>query len=594
MRRPDEISQYKSCSFNVVFVLRRGKLGVTAYRSVTRSTLKFVAAALMTLAISAFAADPASVSGVVQDADHAPLMGAAVELFGSGTFPLLTAFTDTRGRYEFSNLAPGQYSVRVIAAEFLPLHGKSIKVEPSSRVVVNLTLVSLLGMSQWFPAVPRPADEPADDWKWTLRSGVDRPILRWIDDSDSGDSAARQPGQKNANRPVTGHAALTAGSNQFGEGGFRQEALLHVHENSSANGIVHLLTSSSGAAFLAGGVERSPGMGDTARATASFRTLPMDYGNGQSRLQILQVRGGEQLTLSDAVMAQFGAATEAVQAGQNATAALPFVAVHMQSGGNEISYQLATASDLQNVTDLAESSAVPAMSMEAGNLRLTHALHQEVSIQRSLAGVQMQAAFYYDHLVDPVLNGYGDGSAAEFASGDVLLDPITGAFRTAGPNYSGSGFRVFAARQIRGNVWSAVEFAEGPAIALPAANLLGGNSFADAVQGVATTRTESVLFSMHGRVAGTGTRWNAGYRWQPEQSITGVDPFNAGMNAPFFSVTLHQPVGTGNASPDRLELELVMQNILGQGYRPVYMVAGQTLYFAQAPRLITGGLAFSF
>lgn len=549
----------------------------------------------MSFAVSAFAAGPASVSGTVQDANHAPLMGAAVELFGSGAFPLLTAITDMQGHYEFSDLAPGRYSVRVIAADFLPLHRKNIRIQSDARATVNLTLVSLLGMSQWFPAVPRPLDEPVDDWKWTLRSGIDRPILRWIDDSSGQNSDDRDGSQQqHANRPIKVRAALTAGSTQFGEGGFRQEALLHVRENSSASGIIHLLTSSSGAAFLAGGVERSPGMGDTARAVASFRTLPMDYGTGPDRLQILQVRGGEQLTLSDALLAQFGAETEAVQAGQNVTAALPFLAVHLQNSGNEISYRLATSSDLQTVADLAGSSAVPAMSMQSGQLRLTHALHQEVSVQRNLAGMQMEAAYYYDHLVNPVLNGYGDGSAAEFASGDVLLDPVTGAFRTAGPNYSGGGFRIFAMRQIKGNVWTAVEFAEGPAIALSAANLTGGNSFADAVQGVATTRTESLLFSMHGRVTGTGTRWNAGYRWQPERTVTAVDPFNAGMNAPFFSVTLRQPLGASNASPNKLELELVMQNILAQGYRPIYVVAGQTLYFAQAPRLITGGLAFSF
>jgi hypothetical protein len=211
-----------------------------------------------------------------------------------------------------------------------------------------------------------------------------------------------------------------------------------------------------------------------------------------------------------------------------------------------------------------------------------------------LAGVQLEAAYFYDHFVDPVLNGYGDASAAEFSAGDVLLDPVTGAFRTVGPNYSGGGFRVFATRQMKGNVWTTVEYAEGPAVDMPGTDFSGQTSFADALGGVATTRTESVLVSMRGHVAATGTVWNAGYRWQPEEAITAVDPFNAGLNAPFLSVVLHQPLGSANSSPDRLELEFVMQNILAQGYRPVYVVAGQTLYFAQLPRLITGGLAFSF
>lgn len=550
---------------------------------------------LLSLAVPAFAGTPASVSGVVQDGDHTPLMGAVVELFGSDPFPLLTAFTDIRGHYQFSNLTPGHYSVRVLQPYSTAARRAKIQVTSNTHAILNLTLASIFDASQWFPAVPRPANEPADEWTWTLRSVVDRPILRWTDDPgeairDKNDATL----DRDRSHPLRGHGEMSGGSQQFGEGGFRQEAFVRLHESGADEAVLHVQTSTSGAAFFGGGIERNPGLGDTARAVATYRTLPINDGTGLGHLQILQVRGGEQLALSDALVAQFGAETEAAQANQRVTAALPFMAVHLQQSGNEISYRLATSTDLQGLADLASAGGVPAMSMQNGSLRLTHALHQEVSIQRRLAGMQLEAAYFYDHLVNPVLNGYGDGSAAEFSSGNVLLDPVTGAFRSAGPNYSGGGFRVFATRQLKGNVWTAVEYAEGPAIVLPTANLLGGNSFAEALAGVATTRTQSVLFSMHGRLPGSDTKWNAGYRWQPEEDITAVDPFNTGMSAPFLSVTLHQPLGKSNSSPDRLELEFVMQNLLAEGYRPVFVAAGQTLYFAQAPRLLTGGLAFSF
>ena len=571
---------------------------------------------MLSLAVPALAAAPASVSGVVQDSNHAPLMGVVVELFSSvEVFPLLTAFTDIHGHYQFSDLAPGRYSIRVLQASSLPAHRKNIQVGTGTHAIVNLSLMSLMDVSQWFPAVPRGADESPGDWKWLLRSGVNRPILRWMDQANA-DQANEQPTADSRNmwrsngeeadrddtadypdaaHPIRVRAALTAGSSQFGEGGFRQEAFFRMREGNSSDAMVHVQSSTSGAGFVAAGMERNPLPGDTTRALASFRTLPVDFGTGLGRLQIFQVRGGEQLALSDAVVAQFGAETEAVQAGQNATAALPFMAVHVQEAGNEVTYSLATATDLQGLTDLASSGAVPAMAMQDGSIRLTHSLHQEFSIQREMAGVQLEAAYFYDHFVDPVLNGYGDASAAEFSSGDVLLDPVTGAFRSVGPNYSGGGFRVFAARQLKGNLWTAVEYAEGPAIQLPTTSFAGQNTFADALSDVAPTRTQSVLVSLKGRIRGTsGATWNAGYRWQPEQTITAVDPFNAGMNAPYLSVMLRQPLGSGNSSPDRLELEVVMQNILAQGYRPIFFVDSQTLYFAQAPRLVTGGLAFSF
>ena len=544
----------------------------------------------------------ASVSGVVQDGDHTPMMGAVVELFGTSAIPLLTAFTDIYGHYQFSHLPPGRYSVRVLQAYFAPARRKNIRVDAKSHAVVDLTMVSLFGMSQWFPAVSRSAAEPADDWTWTLRSAVDRPILRWIQSDDAPGEDARnnlatqdgEPSRRSLAHPVSLHAALTAGSQQFGQGGVQEEAFVRVAQGDAGEAIMHLQTSTAGAAFVAAGVERDPAPGDSVRAIGSYRTLPVNSGSGVGRLQILQFRGGEQLALSDELLAQFGAETEAVQAGQTVTAALPFMAVHLHESGNEITYRFATSTDLQELTDLGSSGDVPALAMQNGNLQITHALHQEFSIQRKVAGIQLEAAYFYDHLVDPVLNGYGDVSAAEFASGDVLLDPVTGAFRSAGPNYAGGGVRVFVTRQVRGNLWTALEYAEGPAIVLPAANILQGTSYADALAGVGTTRTQSVLFSMHGRVLGSGTAWNAGYRWQPEATITAVDPFDTGLNAPFLSVTLHQPIGSTNSSPDKLELEFAMQNILAQGYRPIYVVAGQTLYFAQAPRLVTGGLAFSF
>lgn len=568
----------------------------------SRSTPKFALAILLSLAVPAVAAAPASVSGVVQDGDHTPLMGALVELFGQGAIPLLTSFTDIHGHYQFSNLDPGRYSVRVLQAYFIPARRKNIQVATSTHAVVDLTLTSLFSMAQWFPAMPRSADEPNDEWKWTLRSGVDRPILRWTDTLNHASDPENSSPRHNAAHPVSVRGAFTGGSSQFGQGGLREEAWIRMgNRNPDGNvdgptneTMMHFETSTAGAAFLAAGMERDPAPGDAVRAVATYRTLPVNYGTGLGRLQILQFRGGEQLALSDELVAQFGAETEAVQAGQTVTAALPFMAVHLQESGSEISYRLATSSDLQELADMGSSGDVPAMAMQNGALQLTRALHQEFSIQRKVAGLQLEAAYFYDHLVDPVLNGYGDVSAAEFASGDVLLDPVTGAFRSAGPNYAGGGFRVFATRQLRGNVWTAVEYAEGPAIALPAADLLGGTSFVSALENVATTRTQSVLVSMQGHILGSGTRWNAGYRWQPVATITAVDPFNTGLNAPFLSVMLHQPIGSPNSSPDRLELEFAMQNILAEGYRPIYVVAGQTLYFAQAPRLVTGGLAFSF
>ena len=49
---------------------------------------------------------------------------------------------------------------------------------------MNLTLNTLFESATWLPAERRKADEPGDDWKWTLRSAANRPILRLAEDGD--------------------------------------------------------------------------------------------------------------------------------------------------------------------------------------------------------------------------------------------------------------------------------------------------------------------------------------------------------------------------------------------------------------------------
>lgn len=546
-------------------------------------------------ALPALAAAPPSISGIVEDRNHAPLLGAMVELFAASPFPVLTAFTDIRGHYEFRDVPPGRYSVRVLQADALPLHRRNIRIQASSHAIVNLTMLSLSDALSWFPATRPAANEPGDEWQWALRSGVNRPMLRWID-ATTGQPLVEHPEDRHASveHPVAGRVAVTTGSPEFGQGGLQQQAQMELAQGSANTALLHVQTSTSGAAFVGGGIERSAMPGDTTRAVATFRTLPVDNGLGVGRMQVLSLRGGEQLALSDSMVAQFGAESEAAQAGQNITAVLPFMAVRFGDSNTSVSYRLATADDLQDVADLASSATLPDVAMQDGNLRLARYLHQELSVGRHLGGLDLQAAYFYDHVTDPVLNGYGDSAAAEFAAGDVLLDPVTGAFRTAGTGYSGGGVRLMASRQVRGNLWTSVEYAEGPALSIPSGDLLSSQVFSQAVAGVAPQRTQSLLVSMRGVLPGSATRWNAGYRLQPEATITAVDPFNTGMSAPYLSVVLRQPVGPQGDSPDRLELEVVMQNLLAQGYRPVFVVAGQTLYLAQGPRLVTGGLAFSF
>jgi Carboxypeptidase regulatory-like domain/TonB-dependent Receptor Plug Domain len=67
------------------------------------------------------AASPATVfvvHGIVQDAKHAPVTGALVELLGPSGMPTAQARSDARGRFELPPLPPGGYRVRISQPAF--------------------------------------------------------------------------------------------------------------------------------------------------------------------------------------------------------------------------------------------------------------------------------------------------------------------------------------------------------------------------------------------------------------------------------------------------------------------------------------------
>src|ERR1700688_2273164 len=122
-----------------------------------------------------------AISGYVRDGSGAPQMGAAVEILGSAAQALqaLKVFTDDRGFYSVASLLPGTYSVKVSAPSFLPTLREKIGVRAGAKLMVNVTLTTLFEAIQLVP-LRSPVDD--DDWKWTLRSVANRPILRVLED----------------------------------------------------------------------------------------------------------------------------------------------------------------------------------------------------------------------------------------------------------------------------------------------------------------------------------------------------------------------------------------------------------------------------
>jgi hypothetical protein len=93
---------------------------------------------------------------------------------------------------------------------------------------------------------------------------------------------------------------------------------------------------------------------------------------------------------------------------------------------------------------------------------------------------------------------------------------------------------------------------------------------------------------------GTGTRWRATYRWQPESTVTSVASFSQDAGDPYLNLMLRQPIHIRRDGSGGFEAIVNLRNLLAQGYRPYLLSDGSVLVFAQDQRGISGGLAFNF
>src|SRR5215471_11435902 len=101
----------------------------------TRDSVLTAALALFALAHPALPqAGPGTLRGQVTDPAGASVPGAQVSLAGAGG-GWRSAATDVRGEYQFGNIAPGVYTVRVSAKGFAPAERTGYEVKSGSQAL---------------------------------------------------------------------------------------------------------------------------------------------------------------------------------------------------------------------------------------------------------------------------------------------------------------------------------------------------------------------------------------------------------------------------------------------------------------------------
>ncbi|HEY8996326.1 MAG TPA: carboxypeptidase-like regulatory domain-containing protein [Edaphobacter sp.] len=574
-----------------------------------RNHVKFAIVMLLMAAVRGWAATPAAVTGVVRDAQGVVQMGALVQVLGADSVMVGTAFTDLHGRYLVANLLPGKYEVRASAALFVPAMRGNLQLRAGSRAVVNLTMNAIFDATAWLPAERRKADEPSDDWKWTLRSSANRPILRVLDDGEGEMVMVSSSATENNRAPDKAKAAVSSGDGGFGTGGVHN--ILQVDRGMPDGSDVRIradVGSVSGpylrapSTSLSAGYQRKLGFAGAGRTVISYQSHPeMMTAGGMSGFEAVQIASAQKTSLGDMVDLEVGGTVYVVRGPGYGMASRPFLKITAHPTSNwRVGYRMATSRDLQSFEGLdAVELEMPVTVMRQGRMQSERGLHQEFAVTRKAGRGNVQAAVYQDHMSTVLLSGGGQLASSDMASVangpqavGLISDTVNDSFRMVAAGYQGRGINLLISEPITPGLWVALEYNTGTALAAPA------NKSAMDLQAVSSElrpkSAQSATVAVKGRVIHSGTQVRASYRWQPEALVTPVNPFAAFSDQAYLSFFIRQPIRCGNLLPAGLEATVDVTNLLEQGYRPVLSKDGRTLFLAQSPRMFQAGLAFNF
>ena len=542
------------------------------------------------LALPALAADkPGSISGYVRNGAGVVQMGALVEILGSAARDL-KVFTDEHGFYSISNLIPGTYSVKVTAPSFLPALRERIGLRAGATMTVNVTLNTLFEAMQLGP-LRGPADD--DDWKWTLRSMGNRPILRVLDDGSSVTANA-----ESGDRDLKASLSFLAGSPSEGYGGVSDMSTGFSLEHQVFSGDTLALEGNvgygqgAGAAILRTSYTHKAANGSEPTVALTVRRLEApDVSFRTQGLQAISLTTTDNFNIGNVLELKFGSELQTVQFMGRFTAFQPFGTADLHLSPNTV-LEYRYASSRPEQTYDGESTGLigagPRVSIASFSPALERAHHQEVSVSQRMGKTRIQAAFYSDRVSNTVLTGVGGITD----SGELLPDVVSGTFSYQGRDLDTNGMRLVLQRKLAADLTATLDYGYGGVLDLTRPDV----QLQDARQSLSTVRRHAVAGKLSGRVPGCKTRWTTSYGWVSGQALTPVDMFNAspGQSDPFLNVFVRQPLPGFAFLPVHMEAMLDLRNLMAQGYVPVMGQDGRTVYLVQPARSVRGGVAFTF
>ncbi len=433
-----------------------------------------------------------------------------------------------------------------------------------------------------------------DDWKWTLRSVANRPILRVFDDPAS---AEKQ------NHELSGTVSFLAGSAAGGYGtgsdmstGFTLERSVFSDGHVAFSGNVGYGEGLPAAVVRA---RYSRQMADGSEPTMALtvrRFAASDPNLHNAALQAISLSAGDDFSVGDVLEFKFGSELQTIQFLGHVNAFRPYGSADLHLSPDTVLEYDYTTSRPDPRTEKGFDSAPPDFSESNPRVSLLDfspkvesAHHQEISLSHRMGNTNVQVAVFSDRVGDTVLTGTGDVTSS---GGFLLPDVSSGTFSYTGRNLDTNGMRVVLQHKVSADLTATLDYAFGGVLDLSQPDV----SLQDAPQWISTQRRHALAAKLAGTVPRTHTHWIASYRWVNGPALTPVDMFNAspGQSDPYLNLFIRQPIPSMGFLPGHMEAIIDVRNLLAQGYVPVLGQDGQTVYLVQSARAVRGGVSFSF
>lgn len=542
------------------------------------------------------AAEPVAVKGIIRDAYGVPQAGALVELLGPRATVLISTLTDESGYYHLTSVVPGEYRLRATAAFLSPGVREHLHLR-SGVNFADITLTALMKSDNWLPAERHAVSAHSDDWRWTLRSAANRPLLRLAGTLPQSTAPGVSSSEDHAGRDRSrGELMLMAGDGRFGGGESRQDLTL---ERGHADGNRSILRASVGSGVpgvapsltLGAALEHKAFLGGGTEVFAQVVSHPEIVAGSATGIASLQSAVTETFTLGDLVAVDVGNLLRADRTQVVRIGSAPYLRLALRTSEHTtLEYRMARNSEFQQASDLEQGRLAENFLIDgAGKPVVRKGMHEEIVLSRAVEGQQIAVSVFQDNVPLETLRGGGVLVADERTALPVLYDPESATLRIAAVGGSRTGAKIVWSQPLSPMLSLCVEAVAGKALAVDRQ----ATQLTEAV-GNSHLRSAGALAArvqVHSRRSGTEVQLH--YRWQPIATLTQVDEYDTRPEDAYLGAGLRQRIWFWHGRR-AVSAVLDASNVLAEGYRTFQGTRSQETFLAQVPRSLEGGLAFSF